>query len=401
MLKMVLAYSGGLDTSVMIPWIKENYKGAYVITVTVDVGQKENLGAIKQKAINSGASEAYVIDARREFVIDYLTPLIKSGAIYEDQYVLGTISRPIIAKKLVDVALKNQAEIIVHGATGKGNDQVRFEYTINAMAPHLRVISPWRHWEIKSRKQAIDYAHAHGVEVPNTPDSPYSRDQNLWYLSHEGGVLEDINRPFPDDILMTTKSLQDAQEDYEDIKIGFEKGVVVSVNEKTCDPVDILYSLSEIGGRHGIGVADIIESRLIGMKIRGVYESPAASIIYKAHHMLETACLDRELLDIKISLRSRYANIVYDGKWFSQSREALDAFFDLTQKNVTGNVKLRLYKGNISFMGIESCNTLYKHEFATFDEDDVYTQSDAEGFIKIFSLPAKIYGLVHKKEEDK
>jgi len=393
--KIVLAYSGGLDTSVMIPWLKENYAGAEIIAVTCDLGQQEDLTAIKEKAIRSGAAKAHVLNVQNEFVTKYLWPLVKAGALYENQYVLGTISRPLIAKKLVEIALQENADAICHGATGKGNDQVRFEYTIKALAPALKIIAPWRTWEIKSRQQAIAYAKAHGIDVPVTPSSPYSRDHNIWYISHEGGVLETPDAEKPDDLLLMTAAIHQTPGEAETINIGFEKGVPVSLNDKALEPVELLHALNEIGGKHGIGVCDIIENRLVGMKIRGVYEAPGAAILYKSHQMLESLCLDRSVLHLKQSLQQAYANLVYEGRWFSQAKQALDAFIDVTQKNMTGSVSLKLFKGNMIPCGMQSAFSLHNADLATFEEDSSYNQQDAEGFINLFSLSAKVYGMVH------
>jgi argininosuccinate synthase len=397
--KIVLAYSGGLDTSVMIPWLKENYSDAKIITLTVDVGQNEDLAAIKAKALKTGAHSAYVKDVKNEFISDYLWPLVRSGALYEEQYILGTISRPLIAKALIEVAFKEKADAIAHGATGKGNDQVRFEHAVKSLAPQLQVIAPWRKWEIKSRQDAILYAKKHKIAVPVTPKSPYSRDHNMWYISHEGGTLEDISSPTPDDILLMTKQLEKAPDKAEFLTIEFIKGVPIAINGKKLPSVGILSNLNTLAGKHGIGVSDIVESRLVGMKTRGVYEAPAATVIYKAHHALETICLDRHMLSLKQSLKGQYANIVYNGQWFTQAREALDAFFTETQKNVTGTVKLKLYKGNVIVQGMQSPYSLYHQAFATFEEDNVYTQGDAEGFIKLFALSSQIYGTVHNKRK--
>ena len=394
--KIILAYSGGLDTSIMIPWLHEHYNDSSIITVTVDVGQSEYLDLIEAKALKSGASKSYIIDAKEEFCEYYLNPLIASGALYEDQYILGTISRPIISAKLIEIALKEGADYIAHGATGKGNDQVRFEHAIQSLAPHIKIIAPWREWHIKSRQQAIEYADAHNIDIQVKSQSPYSRDQNVWYTSHEGGVIEDIKISAPDDLLLMTKPLENASNSSEIISIGFRKGIPISLNGIEEKPLELLSKLNKIAGKHGIGVTDIVESRLVGMKIRGVYEAPAATVIYKTHHILETICLDKDMLALKQSLRQKYAHIIYNGQWFTQSREALDAFFKTTQQNVTGLVIVKLYKGNIVFQSVESPFSLYKHEFATFEEDEVYTQADAKGFINLFSLSAKIYGLVNK-----
>lgn len=394
--KIALAYSGGLDTSVMIPWLKENHQQAEIIAVICDLGQNEDLAAIKQKALKSGAAKAYVINVQNEFVTDYLWRLVKAGALYENQYILGTISRPLIAQKLVEIALQEKADAIAHGATGKGNDQVRFEYTVKALAPQLKIIAPWRTWNIKSRQEAIDYAKAHGIEVPVTPKSPYSRDHNIWYISHEGGILEDPSQDRPDDLLLMTSSLEQTPDKAELISIDFEQGVPVALNSQAMNPIDLLTELNKKAGTHGIGVADIVENRLVGMKIRGVYEAPAAAVLYKAHQMLESLCLDRATLHLKQSLQQTYANLVYEGRWFSQTKEALDALIEVTQKHITGTVKLKLFKGNMIPCGMQSPFSLHNPALATFEEDSVYNQQDAEGFINLFSLSAKVYGMVHK-----
>ncbi len=396
--KIVLAYSGGLDTSVMISWLKKNYRGADVITVTVDLGQAEDLTSIKNKALKSGANKAYVVNVQEEFVTQYLWPLVKSGALYEEQYLLGTISRPLIAQKLVEIALQEHADAIAHGATGKGNDQVRLEYTIKALAPHLSIIAPWRNWEIKSRQDAINYASNHGIEIPVTPKAPYSRDHNIWYISHEGGVLEDPANEQPKDLLLMTSPIEQTPDQPDIITIDFEQGVPIALNNQKLKPLQFLTELNKLAGKHGIGVSDIVENRLVGMKIRGVYEAPAATVIYKAHHMLETLCLDRNMLHLKQLLKQPYANLVYEGRWFSQSREALDAFIDVTQKHMSGSVQLKLFKGNIIPQGMTSPFSLHQPALATFEEDDVYNQGDAEGFINLYSLSAKVYGMVHKEK---
>lgn len=393
--KIVLAYSGGLDTSVMIPWLKEQDQHVEIIAVICDLGQNEDLAAIKQKALASGAAKAYVIDVQAEFVTDYLWSLVKAGALYENQYILGTISRPLIAKKLVEVALSEGAEAIAHGATGKGNDQVRFEYTVKALAPQLKIIAPWRIWSIKSRQQAIDYAKVHGIEVPVTPKSPYSRDHNIWYISHEGGVLEDPSQERPDDLLLMTRTLEQTPNEAERVTIDFHQGEPVALNGIKKPPLQLLSALNQIAGTHGIGVADLVENRLVGMKIRGIYESPAAAVLYKAHQMLESLCLDRATLHLKQSLQATYANLVYEGRWFSQAKEALDALIEVTQRHITGTVRLKLFKGNMTACGMDSPFSLHNPALATFEEDEIYNQQDAEGFINLFSLSAKVYGLVH------
>ncbi|MFA5959587.1 MAG: argininosuccinate synthase [Tatlockia sp.] len=394
--KIALAYSGGLDTSVMIPWLKENYQSAEIIAVICDLGQQEDLAAIKEKAIQSGAVKAYVLDVKAEFVSDYLWQLVKAGALYENQYILGTISRPLIAQKLVEIALQEKADAIAHGATGKGNDQVRFEYTVKALSPALKIIAPWRSWTIKSRQEAIDYAKAHGIEVPVTPKSPYSRDHNIWYISHEGGVLEDPAQEKPQDLLLMTQALENTPNEAEPISIQFAKGVPVALNGQPMSPLALLTTLNSKAGAHGIGVADLVENRLVGMKIRGVYEAPAAAVLYKAHEMLESLCMDKTLLHLKQSLAPHYANLVYEGRWFSQTKEALDALIEVTQQHISGTVKLKLFKGNIIPCGMESPFSLHNPALATFEEDSVYNQQDAEGFINLFSLSAKVYGMVHR-----
>jgi argininosuccinate synthase len=314
---------------------------------------------------------------------------------------LGTISRPLIAQKLVEIAKTENAQAIAHGATGKGNDQVRFEYTIHALAPHIHIIAPWRIWEITSRQQAIVYAEKHGIEVPVTPASPYSRDQNIWYISHEGGAIEDPATERPKDILLITHTLENTPDTLEKITLEFEKGIPIALNGVPLSPLQLLQNLNEIAGKHGIGVSDIIENRLVGMKIRGIYEAPAATVIYKAHSLLESLCLDKETLHLKQSLQASYAKLVYEGRWFSQTREALDAFFTVTQQHVSGKVSLALFKGNILPAGITSPYSLHHPALATFEEDNIYHQKDAEGFIQLFSLPAKVYGLVHGENDEK
>ena len=394
--KIVLAYSGGLDTSIMIQWLRENYQQAEIVTVTVDLGQAEDLATIEKKALKSGASKTYLLNVRNEFITNYLWKLVKSGALYEDQYILGTISRPLIAEKLVEIAMKEKADAIAHGATGKGNDQVRFEYTINALAPDFQIIAPWRLWEIRSRQDIIKYAKARGIEVPVTPNSPYSRDQNIWYSSHEGGALEEPSLGQPKELLLISSELENTPNTHEVISIEFKEGIPTKLDNKSMPAIELLMELNKIAGRHGIGVSDIIESRLIGMKSRGIYEAPAATVLYKAHYALETLCLDRATLNLKQYLKQVYANIVYEGRWFSPIREALDAFVDVTQKHITGTVKLKLFKGNVIQDGITSPFSLYSSQLATFEEDEVYNQADAEGFINLFSLPAKISAMLNR-----
>ncbi|CAL7960746.1 Argininosuccinate synthase [Alphaproteobacteria bacterium] len=389
---VILAYSGGLDTSVMIAWLKENYD-CKVITVTCDVGQDDELEHVREKAISSGAEKAYVLDCKEEFITKYLWRLLQTNAVYENDYLLGTISRPLIAEKLVEIANKEGANYISHGATGKGNDQVRFELTVKALAPHIKIIAPWREWEIKSRSEAMEYAKARSIPIAATLEKPYSRDQNIWYVSHEGGVLENPMNPCPHDLCLTVTSAELASNEPEIISIEFDKGVPVEVNGVGLLPVDMLNMLNVIGGRHGIGVVDIVENRLIGIKSRGVYEFPGATLLYKAHKMLESVCLDRDTSHCKNIISQQYANLVYEGKWFSLLREALDKFVAKTQEHVTGEVKLKLYKGQCYPLSIYSEYSLHDKSLATFEKDDVYNQKDAEGFINIFGLQMKVHGM--------
>lgn len=393
--KVVLAYSGGLDTSVIIPWLKENYNNCEVITMTADVGQGEEVAPVHDKAIRSGASKAYILDLRDEFLREYAWPMVKSGAIYEKKYLLGTsIARPVIAKYLVDVALKENADAICHGATGKGNDQVRFELGIKALAPQLQVIAPWREWDIRSRDDEIDYAAAHNIPVPVTKKKDYSMDRNIWHLSHEGGDLEDPANEPKSEIYVMSSTPESAPDKDEYLTLDFEEGVPVAVNGEKMEPVKLVETLNEIGKRNGIGIADMVENRLVGMKDRGVYETPGGSIIYYAHNELENICLDRATYNYKEVIANRYAELVYDGMWFSPLREALQAFVDETQKTVTGTVKLKLYKGNIISAGTTSPYSLYSKEYVTFGADDVYDQTDAKGFITLFGLPLTVRALM-------
>lgn len=393
--KIALAYSGGLDTSIMIPWLKENYD-AQIIAVICDLGQQEDLEAVKQKALKSGAVSAFIMNVQQEFIEHYLFPLLKSSALYEEKYLLGTISRSLIAQKLVEIAKQENADTVAHGATGKGNDQVRIEYAVKALAPELKIIAPWREWEIRSRLEAMSYADKHGIEVPVTPKSPYSRDRNIWYVSHEGGVLENPASGYPSDLLLMTKSLEETPSQPEIISIDFKAGVPVAIDGKKLPAIDLLTLLNQKAGEHGIGVADIIENRLIGMKVRGVYEFPAGAVLYQAHQILESICLDKATLHLKQSLQQAYANIVYEGRWFSLAKDALDAFIDETQQFVTGQVKLKLFKGHCISQGVSSAHSLYNHALATFEEDDIFDQKDAQGFINIYSLPALMYGVKQK-----
>ena len=399
--KVVLAYSGGLDTSVIIPWLIENY-GYEVIAVCADVGQGDDFEFVKNKAIKTGASKVYVEDLREAFITEYIWPTLKAGAIYEGKYLLGTsMARPIIAQALVRVAEQEGAVAISHGATGKGNDQVRFELTIKALAPHLKIIAPWRIWDIRSREDAIDYAEKRGIPVPVTKARPYSMDENLWHLSHEGADLENPwNEPKPD-LCMISKTPETAPDKAEYVEIGFEKGVPVSLNGKKTKPVALVAKLNALGAEHGVGIADLVENRLVGMKSRGVYETPGGSILFYAHRELEALTLDRATLHYKEQMAIRYAELVYDGMWFSPLREALDAFVNQTQQTVTGTVRVKLYKGNIMSAGAKSPYSLYHEGFVTFGQDEVYNQKDAEGFINLFGLPLKIRALMMQKEAKK
>ncbi len=391
---IALAYSGGLDTSIIVPWLKEHYD-AHVICVAADVGQgAEELRGVREKALASGASECYVEDLREEFVRDYIFPTLRAGAVYNRKYLLGTsMARPLIARRQVEVARRVGADALAHGCTGKGNDQVRFELTYAAFAPDLPVIAPWREWSIRSREDALAYAAAHNIPVAATKDKIYSRDANLWHLSHEGGVLEDPNTAPPDDLLQLTNVPTAAPDEPEVVVIGFEAGTPVAVNGRRLGPVELVSALNSIGGNHGVGVVDLVEDRMVGMKSRGVYETPGGALLYAAHSELEQLVLDRRTLAAKDAVAPRYADLVYEGRWWTTEREAYDAFVAVTQQRVTGTVSLRLYKGAIAVVGRESEHALYDERFVTFGEDDVYQQSDAAGFIRLFALPARVRAL--------
>ena len=400
--KVVLAYSGGLDTSIIIRWLIENYDYD-VIAVCGDVGQGKETDGLEERAKASGASKVYIEDLRDEYVEDYIIPTLKAGAVYEGKYLLGTShARPIIARRLVEIAEKEGAVAICHGATGKGNDQVRFELTVKALAPHLKIIAPWRIWDIKSREDAVDYAEAHGIKIPVTKKDLYSRDRNIWHISHEGMDLEDpANEPQLDSLLKLSVSPEKAPDKPTYIKIGFEKGVPVSIDGEKMDPRPLVEKLNAIGGANGVGIADIVEDRLVGMKSRGVYETPGGTILYHAHDVLETITLDKETARTKQYLSIKFADIVYNGQWYTPLREALTAFVNETQKTVTGDVKLKLYKGNIINAGVTSPYTLYDEEVATFDAEDVYNQKDAEGFINLFGLPIHVKAVLDQKRNNK
>ncbi len=400
--KVVLAYSGGLDTSIIIPWLKENYNNCEVIAVSADVGQGTELDGLEEKAIKTGASKLYILDLKEEFVEDYIFPTLKAGAKYEGDYLLGTsFARPIIAKKMVEIALKEGADAICHGCTGKGNDQVRFELSIMAFAPDMPIIAPWREWDIKSRDQEIDYAEAHNIPLKISRETNYSKDKNLWHLSHEGLDLEDpANEPKYNEpgFLELGVSPEMAPDKPTYVTISFEKGVPVAIDGKKMGAVEIVETLNKLGGENGIGLADLVENRLVGMKSRGVYETPGGAILYKAHQVLETITLDRDTQHYKELVACKFAELVYFGQWFTPLREALSAFVDSTQQTVTGDVKLKLYKGNMINAGVTSPYTLYSEEIATFDEDDVYNQADAGGFINLFGLPVKVWAQSKQKD---
>ncbi|MDO8501682.1 MAG: argininosuccinate synthase [Gemmatimonadaceae bacterium] len=391
---IALAYSGGLDTSIIVPWLKEHYDGARIVCVAADIGQGEELEGVRAKAIASGADECYIEDLRQEFVEDFIWPTLRAGAIYGRKYLLGTsMGRPLIARRQVEVARRIGADALAHGCTGKGNDQVRFELTYAAFAPELAVIAPWREWDIRSREDALAYAEKHNVPVTASREKIYSRDRNIWHISHEGGVLEDPSQPPPADLFMLTTSPELAPDEPEEVSIGFNQGTPVAVNGVFLDPVAILTTLNGIAGRHGVGRIDLVEDRLVGMKSRGVYETPGGTLLYTAHSELEQLILDRRTLAAKDLIAPRYADLVYEGRWWTTEREAYDAFVNVTQERVTGGVTLRLYKGNISVVSRASEYALYDERFVTFGEDDVYEQSDAAGFIRLYSLPDRVRAL--------
>ncbi len=399
--KVVLAYSGGLDTSIIIPWLKENY-GCEVIAYAADVGQGEELEPLKEKAIKTGASKIYIEDLKEEFVKDFIFPMLKSGAVYEGKYLMGTsVARPVIAKRHVEIAIKEGADAVAHGATGKGNDQVRFELTFKALKPDLKIIAPWREWDIKSREEEIEYAAKRGIDVPVTKEKPYSMDRNLWHISYEGGILEDPYAEYSDDMFIYTVSPEKAPDQPEIITIDFEKGEPVAINGQGYDPVSLIFKLNEIGGKHGVGRVDIVENRLVGMKSRGVYETPGGTILYEAHHALETLTLDRDTMHFKQMIAGRYAELVYYGQWFTPLKKALDAFVNETQQRVTGTVKLKLYKGSVQTVGRKSPYSLYQEKLATFGADEVYNQKDAEGFINLFGLPIKVQATLEQALKEK
>ena len=397
--KIVLAYSGGLDTSIIIPWLKENYEGCEVIAVSGNVGQVGELDGLEEKALKTGASKLYIEDLNKEFVEDVIFPCVQMGAKYENTYLLGTsMARPIIAKRLVEIAKAEGADAIAHGCTGKGNDQVRFELAVKAFAPDMPIIAPWRIWDIKGREEEIDYAEAHNIPLKISRETNYSKDKNMWHLSHEGLELENpANEPKYAGNMEMGVTPEEAPEQAEYVSIDFEKGVPVAVNGEKMDAVDLVWKLNELGGKHGVGIIDIVENRLVGMKCRGVYETPGGTILYHAHEMLEQLCLDKYTQHYKQRMALEFADLVYNGQWYSPLREAMSAFCEKTQETVTGTVKLKLYKGNIIGAGMTSPYSLYDPEIATFDAEEVYDQTWADGFITLFGLPTQVHAKMKAK----
>lgn len=388
--KVVLAYSGGLDTSIIVPWLIENY-GCEVICFTANIGQDEELEGLEEKALKSGASKIIIEDLRQEFLTGYVFPTMQAGAIYERKYLLGTsFARPLIAKRQIEIAEAEGADGLAHGCTGKGNDQVRFEVSAMALNPTLTIVAPWREWDIQSREDALAYARAHNVPITQSEKSIYSRDRNIWHMSHEGGLLEDPWLQPEEEMYTLTTSPQAAPADPEEIVLAFESGIPVGINTERLDPVALMTRLNQIGSRHGIGRIDLVENRLVGMKSHGIYETPGGTLLYKAHQELESICLDKDMLHYKELIALRYAELVYDGKWFSTLREALDAFVMVTQRHVTGHVRLKLYKGNCIVMGRRSPYSLYREDYASFGQMDIYDQQDAKGFINLWGLPLKV-----------
>ena len=398
-MKIVLAYSGGLDTTVIIPWLKENYENCEIIACCVDVGQCPNYKEIEDRAFKIGADKVSIINAREEFMVDYVYPMVKSNAVYEDKYLLGTsIARPLIAKKFVDIALAESADAICHGATGKGNDQIRFELTIKAFAPWLKIIAPWRIWDIQSRDDAMEYLRVRGLEVPMKKEQSYSRDENLWHLSHEGLELEDpATEPNYRHLLQLSVPPEDAPDMPEYVELEFEKGIPTKLNGAALPPVELMEQLNKIGGKNGVGIADIVENRVVGMKSRGVYETPGGTILYAAHRDLESLCIDRKTEVFKTVVSNELAQLIYIGEWFTPLREALSAFVDMTQEVVTGSVRLKLYKGNIISAGVKSPYSLHSEELSSFTTGELYDHKDAEGFINLLGLPLTVRALMRKE----
>ena len=398
--KVVLAYSGGLDTSIIIPWLKENYDNCEVIAVSGDVGQTTELDGLEEKALKTGASKLYIEDLKKEFIEDYIYPTMKAGAVYENKYLLGTsFARPIIAKRIVEIAKKEGADAICHGCTGKGNDQVRFELAIKAFAPEMPIIAPWRIWDLKSRDEEIDYAEAHNIPLKINRETNYSKDKNLWHLSHEGLDLEDpANEPDYDKICELGVSPWKAPNKPSYVTIHFEKGIPTAIDGKKISAVKLIEKLNKIGGKNGVGLVDMGENRLGGMRSRGGYETPGGTILYTAHELLESICLDKQTMHFKQHVAIKYGELVYDGLWFTPLREALDAFVNKTQECVTGDVRLKIYKGNVMNAGITSPNSLYSEDIATFGEDHCYDQKDSQGFINLFGLPIKVKAMLDEKK---
>ncbi len=393
--KVVLAYSGGLDTSVIVHWLKQHYDNCEVICFTADLGQGEELTGLEEKALASGAGKLYIRDLREEFLVDYVFPTLQAGAVYEREYLLGTsFARPLIAKHMVDIAEAENADAVCHGCTGKGNDQVRFEVSVMALNPRLKTIAPWRDWDIRSREDALAYADKYGIPVEHTKKDLYSRDRNIFHLSHEGGTLEDPWNEPEEEMFRLSVSPEKAPDKAEYVEIGFEKGIPVSLNGEAIPPLTMFEQLNKIAGIHGVGRVDIVENRLVGMKSHGVYETPAGTILFKAHQTLESICLDKHTMHYKDILAVKYAELVYNGLWFTQLREALDAFVQSTQEHMTGSVRLKLYKGNVIKSGCKSPYSLYREDYASFGEEDVYNQQDAHGFIQLFGLPMKVEAML-------
>ena len=400
--KVVLAYSGGLDTSVILKWLENTY-GYEVIAVCVNLGQKEDFANLKKKALESGASKVYVANVQEEFVKDYIFPTLKAGGVYENDYLLGTcFARPLISKVLVQIAEEEGAIAIAHGATGKGNDQVRFEASVKALNPSLKLIAPWRIWDLKSREDCIEYALKHNIPIEATKEKIYSRDENLWHISHEGGELEAPWNEHSKEVYLWCNSPEEAPDQSETIEITFHKGIPTKIGSKTYPGVELIKTLNQIGAKHGVGILDIVENRLVGMKSRGVYETPGGTILYEAHKALEKLTLDKQMISYKSDIAKKYGELLYDGLWFSPLKESLDAFVDVSQESVSGTVKVKLYKGGCKAVGSKSENSLYREDFATFGADEVYNQKDAEGFINLHALPLTIRGLknMEKKRMD-
>ena len=392
--KVVLAYSGGLDTSVIVPWLKNNY-GCEVVCFCADLGQEEELDGLEEKALASGASKLYIRDLREEFLTDFVYPTLRAGAVYEREYLLGTsFARPLIAKHMVEIADLEKADAVAHGCTGKGNDQVRFEVSTMALNPKLKTIAPWREWDIRSREDALAYAEEFHVPVSHTEKDIYSRDRNIFHLSHEGGLLENPWNEPESPMFQLTNGPETAPDEAEYIEVGFLQGNPTSLNGEEMSAVDLFTTLNKLGGKHGIGRTDIVENRLVGMKSRGVYETPAGTIVHRAHQLLESICLDKHTMQYKDTVATKYAELVYNGMWYSKLREALDGFVDVTQETVTGTVRMKLYKGNIIVAGRKSPYSLYREDYASFGEEDVYNQQDAHGFIQLFGLPIKVEAML-------